>query len=226
MRIVLISDTHGLHQDIGANRRSYNGVSPPLPKGDMIIHSGDLGESKADTRNFLHWFAGLKDYRYKIFIAGNHDRYVEGAPDDFLSYSNHYRSITYLEDSSVEIEGLKIYGSPYTRNLPSWAFQVKDGEEAVKHWSKIPDDTDILVTHGPPYGILDEVINLRGRTDRSVGCKSLRERVEEVKPKLHVFGHIHEGRGTELRNGTTFINASMLDENYYFWPSEAFTFDI
>lgn len=223
MKIVLISDTHGLHRKIGYG--GYNGC-PPLPEGDILIHAGDVGESKHDVRDFMQWLEEL-DYVRKFFIAGNHDRYIANKADDFRTRVKHYKTITYLEDQAVNFDGYTIYGSPWTRNLPSWAYQVDD-EDAKECWSNIPITTDILVTHGPPYGVMDQVCkhNLRGREDASVGCKALLERVKVVKPKLHVFGHIHEGRGIQTDGDTTFINASVLDENYYHWPAKAITFEI
>lgn len=219
MQVVLISDTHGMHGILNL----------PLPEGDIIIHSGDLGENMTDTRNFLHWFDSLP-HKYKIFIAGNHDKFIERRLEDFYHYYDYYRrrkkegegQITFLFDQMVEFEGVKIYGSPWTRNLPNWAFQVAD-DQAAKCWSKVPDDIDILVTHGPAYGIGDAVSPqyLRGREDPHVGCKALLARVKEVKPKIHVFGHIHEGAGVHCDiEGVKSVNASVLDENYHFYRKD------
>lgn len=219
MRVLLISDTHGMH----------GRLTMPFPDADIIIHAGDLGENMTDTRNFLHWFDSLP-YKYKVFIAGNHDKFIENRLEDFYHYLDYYRRrkkegegrITFLFDQTYEVEGIKIYGSPWTRNLPNWAFQVLD-ENAKKMWAKIPDDTDILVTHGPAYGIGDEVspAMVRGREDAHVGCKALLERVKEVKSKIHVFGHIHEGVGlhTDIE-GVQSVNASVVDENYHFWKKD------
>ena len=219
MEVLLISDTHGKH----------GLLSHPLPKADMIIHAGDIGEHQWDTRNFLSWFHELP-YKYKVFIAGNHDKWIERDLDNFYHYYDYYRHkrsegngrMKFLFDQTYEVEGIKIYGSPWTRNLPSWAFQVPD-ENATKLWAKIPDDTDILITHGPAYGIGDAVSEqmLRGREDPHVGCKALLERVKEVKPKIHVFGHIHEGAGLHCDiEGVKSVNASVLDENYYFYRKD------
>lgn len=225
MKLVIISDTHGMHEKIGSGKW---GAPPPLPEGDLLIHCGDLSENQQEARNFLSWFEDL-DYKYKIFIAGNHDRWVQNQMDQFLKYYHHYKTIKFLYDSYQEVEGLKIYGSPWTRNLPRWAFQVEDGEDARKCWNLIPNDTDVLVTHGPAYGIGDRLHEQfrRPGEDIHVGCVSLLEKVTEIKPILHVFGHIHEGRGTSNKiEGVTSINASMVDENYFFYPAPAFEFTI
>lgn len=226
MKVLLLSDTHGLHALLPNT----------LPEADVIVHAGDLGENKTDTRNFLHWFDTL-NYRYKLFIAGNHDKYIQFNMEEFYHYHDYYRrrkqfgegQIKFLFDEGIEIDGLVFYGSPWTRNLPRWAFQVQDGEDAEKVWAKIPMETDVLITHGPAYGIGDEVHPqfLRGREDAHVGCKALLERIKVVKPRIHVFGHIHEGRGIyngDIEDvgvpGVISINASVIDENYQFYRED------
>ena len=115
-----------------------------------------------------------------------------------------------MNDSGITIDGIKIWGSPIQPEFFNWAFNRKRGAEIDKHWQLIPDDTDILVTHGPPFGYLDET----ARMER-VGCVDLLKRIDEIKPKVHVFGHIHEGYGTAINDrDTLFINASVLDEHY------------
>ncbi|MCK9279313.1 MAG: metallophosphatase domain-containing protein [Melioribacteraceae bacterium] len=198
-KITFISDTHGIHKDIESQ----------LDGGFMIIHAGDvtsMGHTK-EIRGFLKWFGSLP-YQYKVFIAGNHDFGLQNYP---LEHFNIPSGVFYLQDSMIEIDGLKIYGSPYCPTFGRWAFMKNRGKEIAEVWSKIPEGIDILVTHGPPMDILD--MNLY---EVNCGCKDLLARVETIKPKIHVFGHIHENHGSmhSSSRGITFINASNLNEDY------------
>ena len=122
-----------------------------------------------------------------------------------------FPNITYLQDSHILIDGVKIYGSPWQPEFFDWAFNLpRNGEELKYTWNKIPDDTDILITHGPAYGYVDRVIG----EYQHLGCELLIERINEVQPMLHVCGHIHTGNGVVDNGVTTFINASVLDERY------------
>jgi Icc-related predicted phosphoesterase len=118
-------------------------------------------------------------------------------------------NIIYLENDLVEIEGLKIYGSPYTPQYGKWAFMRERGDEIARIWDKIPDGLDILITHGPPKGIMDI-----GRGKVSAGCYDLLKKVVEVKPTYHLFGHMHMCQGIEKHYGITFINSAMVDDDY------------
>ncbi len=197
MKLVLISDTHGKHNQL------------VLPKGDMLIHAGDVSSrgSQEQVLDFIEWFSN-QNYKYKIFIAGNHDFFFEKESQENID-SIIPSNIIYLNDSGIEIEGIKIWGSPIQPWFYDWAFNRKRREEINKHWELIPKDTDILITHGPPFGILDET--LRGER---VGCVDLLKRVNLVKPQLHVFGHIHEDYGVEEKEETTYVNASVLNLHY------------
>lgn len=195
-RIVLISDTHGQHDRL------------EVPDGDILIHAGDIshfGELE-DVEAFDAWLAELP-HRHKIMIAGNHDFAFERRAAEAEALIEH---ATYLRDAGVTVEGLEIWGSPWTPEFFQWAFMLPRGEELAAKWAQIPESTDVLVTHGPPAGILD-----RTHTGKEAGCEALRERVAELRPALHVFGHIHEARGTDRREGadggrgdTLFVNAS------------------
>jgi len=217
MRITVISDTHTRH-----------GLIPmeDLPGGDLLLHAGDImnsGYNKNDIWDFCHWFQSLKQYEDKVFIAGNHDRMFENHPLEANTIVNNYGSVIYLQDDDFVIYGdgpngdmpennIRIYGSPWQPEFYSWAFNLpKNGIEISGKWEAIPDNTDILVTHGPAYGTLDTVA---GRQYDNLGCELLAERIERLKPKIHVCGHIHSGRGIEYKNRTLFINASVLDESY------------
>ena len=198
MKIVFISDTHGQH------RKLKN-----LPKADLIIHGGDvskLGQAH-EVEDFIHWFLRL-DYAHKIFIAGNHDFYFEDYSFDFIQ-KKLTSNCHYLCNSGVEIEDVKIWGSPVTPTFFNWAFNVDRGKPIQKYWNMIPSNTDILVTHGPVGGILD-----RTTSNINAGCEDLLKTVNKVQPKFHLFGHIHEAYGKEKVNETTYFNGSLLNEYY------------
>lgn len=197
MKFIAISDTHGRHQDL------------VLPKGDVIIHAGDvskIGEQK-EIADFLQWFSN-QDFAYKIFIAGNHDFYFERIPPEIIKNSIP-PGIIYLNDSGITIEGIHIWGSPVTPWFYNWAFNRQRGAAIQKHWDLIPNEVDILITHGPVYQILDKTLSRQ-----HVGCIDLLQKVMEIKPKYHIFGHIHEAYGVLHQEGIQFINASVLDVNY------------
>lgn len=210
MRIVCISDTHSKHQ-------------LSLPDGDMVIHAGDISRtgSSEDVVKFLVWFRQLP-YKHKVFIAGNHDFLFERYPHKALELVNaHGDGIVYLEQSYKVIDGIKIYGSPYTPAFFNWAFQLY-GDDGLKLWQNIPLDTNILITHGPPRGILD-------RTDRGdvVGCPDLANRIPYLTDlKLHIFGHIHEASGVFHSGKTWFCNASVLDSGYNYYDRQPFVIEL
>jgi Icc-related predicted phosphoesterase len=195
MRIVCLSDTHGVH-DID------------IPDGDVFLYAGDMcrrgtQEELIDFRdNLLHPL----DHDHKIIVAGNHDWPLYHAENPSQQFDN----CCYLEDSAVVVGGLKIYGTPWQPEFHNWAYNLPRGQTLADKWAQIPTDTDILITHGPPKNIKDHVYRGMGRMScmKSVGSKTLLERVLEVDPQLHVFGHIHECGGIDARFGTTFLNAS------------------
>lgn len=197
MTFLTLSDTHGKHHQL------------KLPNADVLIHAGDVSSrgQEFEIQNFLHWMAEL-DYEHKIFIAGNHDFYFERTSEAEI-LRQIPKGITYLCDSGITINGVNIWGSPITPFFFNWAFNRKRGSEIRQHWNLIPPDTDVLITHGPPVGILDFTQN-----GQHAGCEDLLVKIEEVKPKVHIFGHIHEGYGDININDTRFINASVLNEQY------------
>lgn len=202
-RIVCISDTHNCNEEIA------------VPDGDLLIHSGDALTSGTilELERFVSWFKGLPHKR-KVLVAGNHDWVFQLHPETAKRLLPD--SVTYLQDSFTEIDGLKIYGSPWQPRFYDWAFNLNRGSEMAEKWKLIPSDIDILITHGPPHGILDAVPRLSG-IDHA-GCEELRTRVENIaangKLKLHVFGHIHCGYGVHEEFGVKFVNASTCDEKY------------
>lgn len=175
----------------------------------MIIHAGDVSGrgTRAEIESFLNWFEKT-DFKHKVLIAGNHDYLFESISKQELK-DLMPPSIHYLNDSGVEIEGISIWGSPIQPWFYDWAFNRQRGEDIAKHWKLIPESTDILITHGPPHGILDRTVG-----NELVGCQDLRQRIDELDLKIHVFGHIHEGYGMIQREGVSYVNASVLNVNY------------
>ncbi len=202
-KITFISDTHTKHKHL----------TNDLPGGDILIHCGDISSRgyKNEIKNFLEWFDGVKGYEYKIFIAGNHDFGFQDNPKECIELLKNYPSVTYLEDNSIIIDGIKIYGSPWQPKFYNWAFNVNRGDAIAQKWEKIPQDTDILITHGP----LSTILDLTNRNE-IVGCEELYKKVMEIKPKVHACGHIHHSYGMKEVDGMTFINASSLGEDYLY----------
>lgn len=204
MKITTISDTHNQHLHI-----------PPdwLEGGDVLIHAGDVSGrgTQKEIEEFLQWFNELP-YTHKIMIPGNHDFWFEKVNNFVVNemLSEKYPNIIYLNDSGVEIEGIKFWGSPVQPWFYDWAFN-RVGADICKHWDLIPLDTQVLITHGPMKGFLD--MTLRGV---STGCPYLLEKVSEIKDlKLFVCGHIHEAYGRiDFPDGGVFVNASTLNFNY------------
>ena len=204
MIITFISDTHTKHCNCELD----------LPGGDLLIHAGDFmnsGYNPIEAIEFFKWFDKINNYDHKIFIAGNHDRWMENAPDEAKGILTKYKTIDYLEDSKIVINDINIYGSPWQPAFYNWAFNLpRNGVELQENWSNIPNDTEVLITHGPPWGHCD----ITPYGNLNVGCELLRVRVDELKPKIHVFGHVHSGYGYYYNGHTHFINASILNERY------------
>ena len=201
MKLVCISDTHGDHEQVS------------LPDGDVLIHAGDItghGTEK-DFLDFLTWI-NSQPHAHKLFVAGNHDRYLE---DSMQAAKAHVENtdIIWLNDSGVCLAGVNFWGSPITLRFHDWAFMRNPGDDIGKHWAEIPKDTDVLITHGPPHGILDHVKRLDG-SEEQTGCPQLLDVVLNLQPKLHVFGHIHEEYGVIKREGIEFLNVSTMNQSY------------
>lgn len=198
MRIVCISDTHNKLGEM---------IVPP---GDILIHAGDAcgHGTLVELEKFAAQLAELP-HEHKILIAGNHDWAFER--NRFLSEGVLLRAggITYLHDSEVTIEGFRIYGSPWQPRFFDWAFNLDRGPLLREKWKKIPDNVDILVTHGPPHGTLDVT-----KEGQHVGCEDLTDELKRIKPRLHVFGHIHNAYGVVEKDGTVYVNACNLNERY------------
>jgi len=197
MRVVAISDTHGLHDYV------------KVPEGDLLIHAGDCTGhgTLTEIKAFNHWLGKLP-HKHKVIIAGNHDFDFQVKPE--LARKLITNAI-YLQDQQCIIEDFCIYGSPWQPEFHNWAFNVPRGPSIRKIWGKIPNEVDILVTHGPPNGILD--VNREGE---SCGCEELSLHIwNHISPLAHVFGHIHEGYGGRILPGigTYFVNASICTRN-------------
>lgn len=189
MRILHLSDTHNLHRQLSN-----------LPTADIVIHSGDItyAGTSEEVTDFIDWFGAL-DYPYKIFIAGNHDECLDGK-DPRLIQSLLPENCFYLHNSGVTIEGVRFWGVPFF-------FSDDANGRTAQIMAQIPEDTDVLITHRPPMGILDTAEN-------SYGCPDLLLAVLKIRPQYHLFGHVHDAYGLEKSKHTTFINASLVDEDY------------
>lgn len=206
-RIVALSDTHGYHKQL------------QVPDGDLLIHAGDLGmRTKAyEVVEFARWFNSLP-HPNKIVIAGNHDMACEGR--NRLWTCETFAPTIYLDHESCEVNGYRIFGSPYTSSVyePSpWFFDYpRYGERSKSLWAQIPKNLDILITHGPPYMIRDLVPEPNPGEDPHVGDANLLARVRKTLPRLHIFGHIHEGHGHSENDlfTTQFYNVSVCDGAY------------
>lgn len=195
MRVCCISDTHTKHKHV------------QIPECDLLVFAGDFsGNGKIkELLSFAEWVSSLDIP--SIVVAGNHDFIAE--QQDIRSYFR--GNVRYLQDDQCYFGGLKFYGSPWQPEFCNWAFNLPRGEQLARKWSMIPDDVDVLITHGGPAGILSTT-----NEGLDVGCYDLRRRIEELSNlKLHVFGHIHEAYGQE--NGIDncrFVNASICDLGY------------
>lgn len=199
MRIVCTSDTHTLHHAI-----------QEVPDGDVLVHAGDFLNGGFDLRELVEFndWLGSQPHRYKVVIAGNHDHLFEKFPE--LARSLLYNATYYLENSGAAIEGFLFWGSPVQPEFMDWAFNVPRGPAIRRYWDMIPTATDVLITHGPPLGVLDRV----HPAGEHLGCLELTYAIERVKPQLHVFGHIHGGAGFRELLWTKFVNAAFLNEAY------------
>lgn len=199
MKLTFISDTHSLHNEL-----------PAIAPGDVLIHCGDFtGHGNIDETADFAEFIAAQNFTHKIVIAGNHDWCFEDGRRDGAEACLHDLGIIYLNDSGIELDGVKFWGSPIQPEFLNWAFNRERGADIRQHWDLVPTDTDVLITHGPAFGILDKCCH-GGR----VGCEELLEVIQTIKPKIHAFGHIHEGYGQHEQDGTIFVNACSLDEHY------------
>jgi Icc-related predicted phosphoesterase len=206
VKIVIVSDTHDRHEELGVLR------------GDDLIHCGDSGlgfTGGADSvKRVDGWFARQR-FELIIYVGGNHDFEVQARAS---RGERVFRHAFYLEDQVLTFGHLTFYGSPWIPELEHWAFFLP-ARELQKKWDLIPERTDVLIAHTPPRDVLD-----RNSRDKSCGCPDLARKVDLVKPRLHCFGHVHASAGVLLSRTTTFINASLVDGQYR-TARRPFTFD-
>ena len=217
MILTIISDTHTKHKHITGD----------LKGGDLLLHAGDFmnsGYNPMEAMEFFNWFDVIDNYDHKVFIAGNHDRWMQDKPEEALGILTGYKTIDYLQDDWItvgdsdphdpNVQTVKIWGSPWQPEFYNWAFNLpRNGEELKAVWDMIPEDVDIVITHGPAWGFLDDV---EGNRNVHLGCELLAERIKQIKPKIHICGHIHTGYGHHYDGHTHHFNASMLNERYLY----------
>jgi Icc-related predicted phosphoesterase len=209
MKICYISDTHGEHRRL------------TIPECDMIIFAGDMskGGTKPEIEDFFDWFSSL-DILYKVAICGNHDMWFNPECDRSKSRGINQdgvdprsivpENVIYLQHEHITIEGIKIFGSPYSPEFHNWAFNLKRGKESAEKWDEIDVDSDIVIIHGPANGVLDMTYQYI-----YAGCEELIKTLEIIRPKIFCSGHIHEAYGILESEHTTFINASMVNGHDY-----------
>lgn len=207
VKIVAISDVHTKFKDI------------KIEDCDILISAGDYSfHGYDDEVRLFHEWLDKQPATHVVSVQGNHEVYVEA---DF----NKAKSIAlkacprvhFIDEGLITLEGINIFGSAITPYFFNWAWNRFRGEDIKVHWDRIPEETDILVTHGPVYNILDEIVYRPGMSDQDmhVGCADLLNRVKELKQlKLHICGHIHNSYGQENHYGIKFVNASICDEKY------------
>lgn len=205
LKLVLLSDTHTMHDKIN------------VPAGDVLIHAGDmaLDGRLSEVQDTLNWLNN-QPHPYVVAIAGNHDFALE-RPRHRQDID--FGRVIYLENSSVNIKGKNFWGSPVTPWFYNWAFNVHRGAPIRRYWDEIPDAglIDVLITHGPPLGILDQAHpggDSRMVATDHLGCEELAERIKISQPLVHVFGHIHGSYGKFENSTTKFFNASVVNEAY------------
>jgi Icc-related predicted phosphoesterase len=217
MKILAIADTHTYYKDLCIKENEDDNLI--LEDADVLIHAGDIdARNLRELYQFANWMGSL-DYKYKIVVGGNHD-FALTKNYLFVKTYMEERGVIYLENEEVTLDGIKFWGSPITPVYGNWAFMKHRGNEIARIWHQMPEDTRVLITHGPPLQILDNS-HYGGHS----GCYDLFKKIEEVKPKVHIFGHIHEGYGNEVKQwnsvdsqgvpkSTHFYNVSALDKDY------------
>lgn len=207
LSIVALSDTHGLHAS----------MKQGIPDGDVLVHAGDFCRRglMQEVHDFAEWMEDLP-HPHKLVTAGNHDRPVE-ENEHVARKVFEAHGIQLLIGETIDIDGVSFFGSPYTPTFLNWHYMRDRGEQIRAEWEAIPSNVDVVITHGPAYGHGDLARPWKGAPPRHVGCFELLNRLRTVRPKVHVFGHIHEGYGVTISEevpGTTFLNASICTEAY------------
>lgn len=198
MKIVAVSDTHMCYEQL------------KVPDGDVFIQAGDIDlYNFSDAIKYNKWLGRLP-HKHKLIVGGNHDQWLAESPmslkRDILS------NATYLENSGITIDKIKFWGSPISPTFNDWFFMADRGESISRYWDMIPEDTDVIITHGPPKKILDAAP--RGAWFDYVGCEDLLAKIKKVRPVYHIFGHIHFSAGAETKGATKYCNVSVMNEMY------------
>ncbi|TFI56295.1 metallophosphoesterase [Sphingomonas parva] len=192
VRVTIVSDTHGRHRELA------------LPGGDILIHCGDMFDlfgAPPDLAEIDRWF-GEQPYERILCTGGNHDRALEAT---LARRPQPFRNAWFLRDARVEVGGLTIFGSPWVPDLPTHAFHKRQAALAAL-WAEVPAGPDVLVTHTPPNGVLDQ-----SRSGQSLGCRALASEIGRIAPRLHCFGHVHASAGQRRIGETLFVNASSIE---------------
>lgn len=213
LKWVAISDTHTIHEQV------------IIPECDVLVHAGDFSSTGRpfEVESFLKWF-NKQPATYKICISGNHDGLDDEHPELFKKMLSLYPDIIYLRDEGCEIEGIKIWGRPWTPTFYDWYFMADRGSPKMLDTLKmIPSDTDVILTHGPAFGILDRVNGM------NVGCDDLLNELNSgrlSKLKMMIVGHIHDSNGYQEVNGILHVNAAVLNDYYkYAYKPKVITYD-
>ncbi|TDI96961.1 MAG: metallophosphoesterase [Deltaproteobacteria bacterium] len=210
MKIVAISDTH------------LEYLKMDIPDGDVFIHAGDIDVYDASGLSMFNGWLGKLPHKHKLVIGGNHDSFLVG---NYNLVQAMLTNAKYLENEQYIIDGVKFWGSPITPTFNDWHFMADRGDDIKQYWDMIPDETDVLITHGPPQGIMDVPSLPSGNKGEHVGCWDLMQAINRVKPKVHLFGHIHEQKDTQFKHGVWFYNVGVLDE-YYVLTEKATVIDL
>ncbi|MDT0293427.1 metallophosphatase domain-containing protein [Mesonia ostreae] len=194
MKLVCIADTHTREKRLH------------IPFGNVLIHAGDFSETGTlrETKAFLTWFTS-HNHHHKILVPGNHDFFLH--KENLEKLTTYLKDVHLLINTSVIIEGYHFWGSPNTSLGKPWAFGLEPSE-IEQHWKQIPRQANVIITHNPPYDILDHTKNHR------VGCPYLKKEVQEIQPKYHIFGHAHDNYGNIKLGKTTYINATSFDDKF------------
>lgn len=195
LRLVCLSDTHNRHDRLD------------VPDGDVLLHAGDFtGRGTEEEVAAFGAFLARLPHAEKVVVAGNHDFLFQRQPKRARELLG---DVTYLQDAGARVAGLSVWGSPWQPWFHDWAFNLPRGVALAERWALVPDEVDVLVTHGPPWGVLDTTAY-----GESAGCEELALARRRIRPRLHLFGHIHEAYGTQREGGILSVNACQCDLRY------------
>jgi len=194
MKLICIADTHTREKQLH------------IPHGDILIHAGDFSElgTFRETKAFLTWFA-QQPHSYKILVPGNHDFFLQ--KENIAKLRPYLKDINLLINDSLMIKNYLFWGSPNTPLGKNWAFGI-ELSNIEAHWKQIPRHTNVVITHNPPYDILDHT------KSHHVGCPYLKKELQRIQPIYHIFGHAHDNYGKIKLGETTYINATSFDDKY------------